>query len=215
MDMEQLNKILEDIKDRKMCTCPLKECSRPLILKPDREVNIVVITQGPNRFESEEFIASPANHPTYNYLNSLFSGKFSPMKEATAYWTHLRKCFLKDERGNLFTKEREDKILKTCGRAYLEDEIKAVQPEFILAVGEKVLEFLSRMSGDIRLQGSFEEVFKRQKDGLFDKVRTCESTYTLAIVPHPSGRSRFWIRPPEETKEILLKVQRMIFQILR
>jgi len=171
----------------------------------------MVITQGPNRIEREDFITSPANHPTYNYLNSLFSGKFSPMKESTAYWTHLRKCFLKDEGGNSLTKEKEGKILKICSKAYLENEIRAVQPKFILAVGEKVVEFLGEISDNSGLRGSFEEVFKRQKDRLFENVKiggTIKST--VAVVPHPSGRSRFWIKPPEETREILLRIQKAI-----
>jgi len=174
----------------------------------------MTITQGPNRFECEDFITSPANHPTYNYFNSLFGGKFSPRKESTAYWTHLRKCFLRGRGGNSLTRGREGKILKICS-SYLEDEIKAVQPEFILATGKEVTEFLGAFSNDGRLRGSFEEVFKRQREGLFGNVKIGSVRSTVAVVPHPSGRSRFWIEPPRETKEILLKIQKAIFRVLK
>lgn len=53
----------------------------------------------------------------------------------------------------------------------MEDEIRAVQPELILAVGEKVREFLGGISDSGRLRGSFEEVFKSQRDGLLDNVK--------------------------------------------
>ena len=69
----------------------------------------MVITYGPNRIEDPEIIASLANHLTYTYLSALFGGKFRPMSNATVYWTHLRKCFIKDEDGNLVDNDGKDK----------------------------------------------------------------------------------------------------------
>ena len=90
-----LNRILEEIKKKKKCgSCPLKDRSQPLIFEPDREVRIMVISYGPNRTKKPDVIASLVNHPTFTYLSALFGGNFRPKENATAYWTHLRKCFI-------------------------------------------------------------------------------------------------------------------------
>jgi len=98
MDMDLFNKILNEIKNRERCgSCPLKNYENdysPLVFEPDREVKVMVITYGPNRTENPEVIASLANHPTFTYLSALFGGNFRPKENATAYWTHLRKCFI-------------------------------------------------------------------------------------------------------------------------
>ena len=121
MDFKALESIWTEIEERKSCdSCPLKDPLerkgiKPLIFKPKRDVKVMVITYGPNRIRSPEIIASLANHPTYTYLSALFGGRFVPMGEnATAYWTHLRKCFIKDENGNSFLKNDERYNVPMC-----------------------------------------------------------------------------------------------------
>ena len=76
--------------------CPL--CDSPLLLlKPGRpeSVRVMVVTEGPNRYEPIKFLASCANLPTYPYLYTLFRGRFRPVgPDANLYWTHVYKCFL-------------------------------------------------------------------------------------------------------------------------
>lgn len=214
MDCGLLSTILEEVRSGKKChSCLLKEKRQPLIFEPDREVRVMAITYGPNRTEDPEIIASLANHPTYTYLSALFGGNFRPEKDATAYWTHLRKCFIKDENGKLLITNFSEKTLdrkarEVCSREYLTEEIKAVQPELILAVGEEVVNFLSSISEDDRLKDNFKDVFLRQYGkGMLDNVKLKMGlTVNVAVVPHPSGRSRFFVNSSMEEKEKIAEI---------
>ncbi len=226
MNMDLLRKIWEDIRNRARCdSCPLKdEKIEPLIFEPDREVKVMVITYGPNRIESKGVIASLANHPTYTYLSALFGGNFRPEENATAYWTHLRKCFIKDEKGNLLIPNSSGKPLnkkeeiklegdidkkarEICTKVYLKEEIEAVQPELILAVGREAVNFLKSISEDDRLSKTdLSGIFLDQKGMLNNVKLNMGLTVNVAVVPHPSGKSRFFVNPSPEEKEKIAKI---------
>lgn len=219
MDLKCLNAIWERIERRENCgSCPLRTGkTSPLIFRPDRDVKVTVITQGPNRIEKPEVIASLANHPTFTYLSALLGGKFRPAKEATVYWTHLRKCFIRDEHGQSVVEGRDaDKVgkkaVKLCSRAYLMDEIKAARPKFILAVGGDAREFLYRNSKDERLSGGVEETLLEY--GIVKSVKLENSVVDVAVVPHPSGRSRLWLRPSERAAGALESIREAFLEII-
>jgi len=113
--------------------------------------------------------------------------------DQTAYWTHLRKCFLDYEKGYEERNRGGKEALKRCiEMGYLVREIEALKPSLIVAVGGEAKDFFSRY--DKRLKGSLGELlFKRDEEGIFEDVRVCESTFTLIVVPHPSGLNRFWV----------------------
>ena len=175
MNISFLKEILKELENKVRCnSCPLKDKSEPLIFEPDRGVKIMVITYGPNRTEKPKVIASLVNHPTYTYLSALFGGNFRPEENATAYWTHLRKCFIdvvnENERGEI-----DMLATKRCRESYLIDEIKAVQPELILAVGDRVVKFLWDISEDERLEGNLKSVFMSQENGMISnsQIKEC------------------------------------------
>lgn len=230
MNMKALRKVwgrIEDPKQNGCSGCPLRGKSKPLLFKPERPVNVMVITEGPNRMEDKESIASLANHPTFTYLTALAGGKFVPEGEdATAYWIHVRKCFIRDENGEplyeevkeALTKHLDKKALEkltdsldklalmTCSKSrYLVDEIKAVKPKLIVAVGKGAKNFLAGFSQE--LQGKLKDVFVKQVEGSFDVEIDGTATKVL-VVPHPSGRSLFWTKLPPKTKEVLEMVRK-------
>lgn len=212
--MHDLYEILDEIRRRKWCDyCPLREMKfGPLILEPDREVNVMVVTEGPNRIEKPEIIASLANYPTYHYLSTLFGGKFRPLKNANAYWTHLRKCYIKDDSGrSLISSSDDKKAIKIC-KKYLKHEIKAVQPDLILSVGGRVLSFLRSISSKEdrkKLKGNIKDIFMKN-EGIIGNVRLSniglEKEVKIAVVPHPSGRSTFFVDLSMEEKEKVARI---------
>jgi len=189
----------------------------------------MVVTEGPNRYEPIKFLASCANLPTYPYLYTLFRGKFRPVgSDANVYWTHVRKCFL-DGLQSVARKElrkgtKEDvekarremarKALRKC-KGYLEYEVKAVRPKLILAVGREAWKALRRGSKDQRLRRRLEEVFEVQLKGPLRGVDVFGVTVDLAVVPHPSGRNRFWNNPPSNTPEILNSISEAIIKTIK
>lgn len=201
--------IWEKIRAKSKCQgCPLEKEGEPLIIEPEElnKMHIMVITEGPNRRTDREFLTSIANHPTFTSLFSLFGGSFKPEKDsADVYWTHIRKCFIN---GNAKSGRR---ALKPCSNAYLEDEIEALEPKLIVAVGKSSLDFLSKY--DSRLKGKLNEVFKQQTEDIFNGVKIGSVSLDIAIVPHPSGLNRFWNKPPVETLEILMTVRKRILEI--
>jgi len=99
--------------------------------------------------------------------------------------------------------------MEICREEYLTKEIKAVQPELILAVGEEVVKFLSGISEDDMLRkDNFKDVFLKQYDkGLLDNVKLKMGlTVNVAVVPHPSGKSRFFVNPSPEEKEKIARI---------
>ena len=203
-----LQLVWQKIRSKAKCQgCPLeKEGGRPLIIKPAtvNKIQVMVVTEGPNRRTDKEFITSIANHPTCTFLSALFCGRFQPEgASANVYWTHVRKCFIN---GNV---KQGRKALKTCSNAYLESEIKALKPRLILSVGKKALKFLARY--DKRLEGKITDVFKVQHKGIFKGVRVDGFSFDVAVVPHPSGLNLFWNNPPKET----LKILQIITNILK
>jgi hypothetical protein len=105
---------------------------------PNRQVKVMVVTEGPKAEkvskdgirEIKRHILSPANIFMYPFLYAILNGKFRPDGQAdkepsTAYWTHVRKCFMQGE-------NRE--VLNRCSRHYLEDEMKFVRPSLIITL---------------------------------------------------------------------------------
>jgi len=204
-----LQTVWEKIGSKAKCQgCPLKKEGEPLIIEPEglSKIHIMVITEGPNRRTDREFLTSIANHPTFTFLFSLFGGNFKPEKDsANTYWTHVRKCFIN---GNV---ESGRRALKPCSNSYLEDEIEALKPKLIVAVGKSSLDFLSKY--DSRLEGKLNEIFKQQTEDIFNGVKIGSVNLDIAVVPHPSGLNRFWNKPPPETLEILLSIRKRMLEI--
>jgi hypothetical protein len=110
----------------------------PLLFMPNRQVKIVLVTEGAwgevSRAEIDQVkrhVLSPGNIFMYRFLYTIFNGKFRPdgdieREPSTAYWTHMRKCFMKGEKSQ---------ILTACSEAYLRDEIRLVKPSLIIAIG--------------------------------------------------------------------------------
>lgn len=185
----KLKEVWKEIEDRRKCSeCPLKDKSYPLLFKTEMRVKIMAITEGPNEEAKPEFIASLANHPTFTYLQAFFRGRFQPMLSGSGtYWTHLRKCFLKKGKCNFTSDNR--KAIEECSSNYLKSEIEAANPRLIVAVGRKVAGFLLKEDkelGGLSLKGLI------LGGGIF-RVKVCMSPIDVCVVPHPSGRSMFWV----------------------
>ena len=191
-ELSSLREILDQVESKKRCNvCPLKEME-PLIFKPGKGVKVILVTEGPGEKWGKQMkidadhVLSILNKTLYPYIYTLFSGRFEPKgPQANVYWTHVRKCFLDGK-----TKREATKALKICRKAYLRDEIESVRPKLILAVGGRAFEFFCRY--DERLKGRYLDLFTKQVNDIFRNVRIGEMTFDLALVPHPSGRSRFW-----------------------
>ena len=69
-----------------------------------------------------------------------------------------------------------------------------------MAVGRRVMDYLCDVSKDDRLKGGFKRVFMSQENGVLNNIKLDMGlTVDVAVVPHPSGRSRFFVNPtPEE-----------------
>ena len=91
-------------------------------------------------------------------------------------------------------------------KPYLKAEIEATKPLLAVAVGRSALSYFARETGDSRLKKGLEEVFLKQAEGIYEDVRLGSATFSLAVVPHPSGRSRFWNKPPEEARQAFKRV---------
>lgn len=156
--------------------------------------------------DPSNFVTLDRNLLKITFLFSLFGGSFKPEKDsANVYWTHVRKCFIN---GNV---ESGRRALKPCSNAYLEDEIEALKPKLIVAVGKSSLDFLSKY--DSRLKGKLNEVFIQQTEDIFNGVKIGSVSLDIALVPHPSGLNRFWNKPPAETLEILMTVRKRLLEI--
>ena len=221
--MEALRQVWGEIERQERCdNCPLKQRSGPLLFKPQHSVSVMVITEGPNRKESKAFIASLANHPTFTYLTALAGGEFIPEgKGANVYWTHVRKCFIRDENRKPFYKEvketlakrLDDKALANCWVAgYLGDEIKAIVPKLIVAVGGEAKDFLGRF--DNKLSLTLEELIQTESKQPLE-VNIDRFSTKVAVVPHPSSQNRFWIKPPAKTKKALEMVKGEFIKIIK
>jgi hypothetical protein len=57
-------------------------------------------------------------------------------------------------------------------------------------------------------------VFTAQAKSLFTDVDIEGNRTTVAVVPHPSGRSTFWNQPIPEKREILEAIQRHLLKAL-
>lgn len=146
--MKKLKEIWKEIKKYDDPNCPLK--TKPLLFRIPKRANVMVITEGPNVEEKAENIASLANHPTFTFLQPMFKGKFRPLgRGATAYWTHLRKCPLREAPRALGRTTDEDKrkghkALRICAGKFLLQELKALKPKLVVAVGEEAKNFFQR-----------------------------------------------------------------------
>jgi len=102
-----------------------------------------------------------------------------------------------------------------CSKAYLKAEIEATKPLLAVAVGRSTLSYFARETGDSRLRTGLVRVFLNQTRGICEGVRLGSATFSLAVVPHPSGKSRFWNKPPEEARQAFKRVMQDIEQILK
>lgn len=217
MKIVELKEILERIRENKRSgegacrDCPMRDpqwkgCEwEPLLIEPENPhlIRVMVVTEGPNRQADVEYIVSLANHPTYTYIYTLFKGQFKPRgRDANSYWTHVRKCFLDGSK-------KGKKALSKCKR-YLKEEIKALKPRLIIAVGGEALNAVFEKRG-LKL----EEAFYSQEGGVYGKLVMDGFECEVSVVPHPSGRSRFWNQPQNETKRILEDVAKKIENILK
>lgn len=216
MNMKALEQVWGEIENWGRCgDCPLKgNTYKHLLFKPCHPVSVMVVTEGPNRVENKEFIASLANHPTFTYLTALAGGEFTPEGEgANVYWTHVRKCFVQDETGQPLTDDVKGALESCWATKYLDDEIAAVRPKLIVAVGGKAKDFLGKYNS--KLYGTLEGVLKIQaKSNQPMEVNINGFSTMAAVVPHPSGRSFFWKRPPPETKKVLEMVRGEFLKII-
>lgn len=189
MSVKELEDFWKSINKEECNKCPLKDMKPPLIMKINDLVKVIVITEGPNQKGKAECIASFGNHPTYTFLYTLFNGKAEFLgNDANVYWTHVRKCFLKDGKKNK-SKEDAKKALKIC-RTYLKKEIKALKPKVIVVVGGEALKFFKSYASQLKGKELKEMVF--EDGGVFKNVIINGEQYKLVVVPHPSGRSRIW-----------------------
>jgi len=172
----------------------------PLLFVPNANVKTIVVTQGPKgevvdkerMHEVKKGVLSPANIYMYPFLYTIFSGRFRPdgdvdKEPSTAYWTHVRKCFMEGE---------SHKILHRCSEAYLTKEIGLVKPKLIIAVGGHAAKFFAGYNDDLRrtLESGLEKAFSQQ-EGRFYGFRNTELGVDadVAVVPHPSGQNaRLW-----------------------
>jgi len=172
----------------------------PLLFMPNTDAKIMVVTQGPKgeRVSKDEIcelkrgILSPANIFMYPFLYTVFNGKFRPDGEidkepSTAYWTHIRKCFMEGEKR---------KILNRCSGAYLREEIRIVNPKLIIAIGGWAARFFAEYNESLReaLKIGLENAFWQQED-VFYRFKNSELSVgaDLVILPHPSGQNaRLW-----------------------
>lgn len=189
--------VIEGIEKREKCSgCPLlKEGRRPLVIKPSSEdrLKAVVVTESPWEIEWDiDLVTSIANIPTFPYLYCLLGGEFRPVENANAYWTHTCKCPLKN------ISKKKNKAIRFCSKAYLRDEIEAVNPKLVIAVGRSALKFFRRETGGRRLKKNLTEVFLNQSKGIYDGVQLGSAVFSLAVAPHPSRKSRLWNKPPKE-----------------
>jgi len=181
-----------------------EEKKEPLILEPKEpeKVKVIIVTEGPNRSESSQLITSVVNHPTFTFLQALFKGNFRPVGEGSnAYWTHVRKCFLNG------TKAVERRARKQC-KDYLNDEIDALKPAFILCIGKTA--YMTVIGESKKL----EDVFYNQIKGINQYEGKEHIKFEWAVIPHPSGLNRFWNKPTVMTLEVINLIQNRLLQIL-
>lgn len=224
MAMEcSLEEIWKLIEDKSLCNgCPLID-NPPLLFKVKNpwKIKAMFITEGPNRVASREFIASVANHPTYTFLSSITGCKFRPMDgegvDANAYWTHVRKCFLKPKNAKN-RKQNEgygQQALKKCAyeAKYLLMEIEALKPKLIVAVGGEALKAVREYSGSKDLEGNLKELILK-RGGIFHSIKIGSLETTVIVLPHPSGRNPFWNSLPDNAREIFEKIKSEIESVL-
>lgn len=201
----ELLKVIGEIRARARCSsCLLLGRRRPLVIepRPRGSITVIAVTESPREDISDvEDAVSIYNVPIFPYLYCLLSGEFRPREDANAYWTHVCKCCLKG------IKPREGRrAMEACSDAYLKSEVEAVKPRLVVAVGAPALKFFSEATGDGRLRGGLREVFRGQINGIYGDVKLGSARFSLAVAPHPSGRSRLWNRLDEEDKMAFKRV---------
>lgn len=224
MDVGELrvNLELKSLHDRisKCQRCPELENKVPLLFMPNTHVKIMVVTQGPKgervsrdkMREVKRDVLSPANIFMYPFLYTIFNGRFRPDGEiekesSTAYWTHVRKCFMEGEKR---------RILKRCSEEYLEEEIRIISPKLTIAVGDRAANFFSRFDDDLEkvLRTGLEIAFLQQENQFYSlKAPELGVHASLTVLPHPSGQNaRFWkkLGKDQRTVAILEKLRRTV-----
>ena len=185
----------------------------PLLFMPNRQVKIVLVTEGPwgevSRAEIDQVkrhVLSPGNIFMYPFLYTIFNGKFRPdgdieREPSTAYWTHMRKCFMKGEKSQMLT---------ACSEAYLRDEIRLVKPSLIIAIGGCAAKWFARYDQTLRsqLKISLEKAFLEQKDRFYsfdDSELSVDAD--LVVLPHPSGQNaKLWKRLGDKHRPVTMTI---------
>lgn len=199
MSLRDFWNYLESCKSlkRDLCSkCPLAS-SQILLIKPSdpSRVYVTVVSEGPTKYQPVELLTSLANHPTYTYIQALFGGRFRPIGDnATAYWTHVRKCFIDG-------REKSGKLALNICQRYLKRELTVAKPKLLVTVGERAYRSVRRSLGAKPSGKDYTKYFLRQLYGEFDHVKIGNGEATLVTVPHPSGRNRLWNNPTEEMRK--------------
>ncbi|MBC7130918.1 hypothetical protein H5T51_06855 [Candidatus Bathyarchaeota archaeon] len=209
----KLIQVIEEIASQRKCTeCPLKESRKPLVVKPRpiSAIKAVVVTESPWQYvEDIERLTSIANVYIFPYLYCLLSGNFRPRENANTYWTHTCKCYLKGT-----SPQQRKRAIEICSEAYLRSEIEAVQPKLVVAVGNSALKYFARQTRDNRLRGELTNVFLKQANGIFENVKLGSANFSLAVVPHPSGKNRFWNKMPLGTVQTFKQIIKDIKEVI-
>ena len=106
------------------------------------------------------------------------------------------------------------KALRFCSKTYLKSEIEAFKPKLVVAVGKSALTYFAKFTKDERIKGKLERVFLNQSDGIYEGVKLGSVTFSLAVVPHPSGKNRLWNQPPQGTVQTFRRIIEDIKEVM-
>ncbi len=174
--------------------CPLRE-KKPVLFEPSGRVKVVIVTEGP-RTALPEWAYFTVSNPTYRFLYTLLEGHMEGI-----YWTHVYKCPIED------AERYKDMIVRRC-RRYLMDEVSAIKPSLVVAVGAHALRSFNRNASLKRFIFGEESRF-RQKS-LFGEFK-------LVAFPHPSGRNTLWNEIMKDLKKVerIESMRRQVIETVR
>jgi uracil-DNA glycosylase len=223
-----LNPELKDLHNRIWGCQQCTGVEAPLLFIPNKQVKVMVVTEGPlgefSRADIDQVdqvkrhVLSPGNIFMYPFLYTIFNGKFRPdgdieREPSTAYWTHMRKCFIKG---------KKPKILTRCSERYLRREICLVKPSLIIAIGSHAAKWFKRYDQTLesQLKISLEKAFLEQKDRFYSFDDSELGVHAdLIILPHPSGQNApLWRRLEQDSRtatgNILKKLRNTVAKTL-
>jgi len=213
-----VQKLYKRIRDCKgIDNCPGKSSPYPIVLPNDEQVEIMVITEQPNKTvrkipESEicERLATStskkyASVELREYLGDEFANSIY-FRHGKYYWTHLIKC-----PGQIREKRENEKVDKeVCANTYLFEEIFKLRPKLILSFGAHPSEWILCHSsldkkdwqdyvweeirhvvkGDFKAQKMEERLYEIAKETCIEAEDGKEKHETkVCFFFHPSGRN--------------------------